>query len=312
MNVLSAGLVIVTCVLLAACGKPRSKDRLSDAEVAYYSATVSATYRPLISFASRIGAVEWVHNGEPQNSEIDEQTAKSLIDNLAASAMTIRQLKTDGVSEETRALAEDIAARRAATSLSFRNVRRPDAAMEFLGWLIDSASLNDRHGNERERDEIRMKMGMQRLGGYASATAKASIQEAEATERFKQSESEILRLIETHRIALGGMKAIQLPSQDATGLRIISEQQARAEKVSKGINAALLDQTLRGSKVGTWIFAANEVKSVKILSTQIKGHCILQEAEIDVYAPIGGARKLKVRMAHEVFVDETIRLIAVR
>lgn len=306
-------IILVASLLLTGCGKFWKKDALPDEEKAYYSATIHAAYRPLISTNSRMQALQWVYGSQISEDMLAEKIANPLNEGCKWSAMTIRALVADKVSLETRALAEEIAARRSATSLSFSGVRRPDAGVEFIGWLVDAASVDERYGDEQERDDLRMRMGLQRIGNYAQGVARAKLQEQQNANTFQQYENEIMLLIEKHRIALGGAKALQLGSVASIAGEILAEQTKRAEQVSRQFDVKLVEGTLLGSSSATWNnFEAGEIKAYRTVESKVIGHCIVTDAEIDVVGRINGARKLRVKMAHEVYIDGTVRLLAIR
>lgn len=299
--------------LLTGCERPSKKSQLPEAEKAYYASIIHYTNRPIITFGSSSAACEWVYEGAQIPAEVQLAVTADFFTQLGYSAQVLRQLKSAGVSLETRGLAEDIAARRAALGLSFSNHRQPSVEAEIIGWLADAISLDERHGDERQRDELRMKMAFQRLGNYAGSTLRAAADGQKASADLERVEKEIRLIIENHRIALGGKVATQLTNHETCAMEIIDEQRSRAEKVSRTFTPALLDQTLRGARVDDWTFEEGEIKKVNILSTQIAGHCILHEAVIEmVGARSGRAHKVKVRMAHRVYVNETVDLLALR
>lgn len=311
-NLTSKHLWIFAAALMPGCEKSSKNVNLAEEEKNFYGAVIHQANRPIVTFASNVAACEWVFKNEVLPTDVQESLLREHFAQVDLSSRSLRALNPKGVSIESRGLAEDIAARRAMLALAHANIRHPDAGAEILGWIADAISLNDSHGNERQRDELRMQMAFQRLGNYAGAAVRTAASEQKVMADNERIEREIRILIENHRIALGGVRATQLIGTEQSAMQILEEQRMRAEGASKSFTPAVLDQTLRGRKVDGWVFEQGEIKAVTMLSTQIMGNCVLNEAVLDVVGTRSlQQRKIRVRMAHNVYVNGNVSLIAI-
>lgn len=304
-------LAALTVALLAGCGKSKDKNQVTEAEKAYYAAVIQTAYRPYVSTMSEVAAWDWVCGAKNVDSSTQSALLQELAERLGECSVRIRRMETDDVSIETRGLAEDIACRQARFSLAAAKVRYPDADTEFVGWLADVIALNGKNLDAQQAEELRVNMGMQRLGNYVKGTIQAKAQEIEASADVQRTAQEMKSLIENHRVAIGGIRAAQLINPDDVVQQIVMEQSARAHNASSRVNLGLLSKTLVGKRAAGWTFEPGEIKAVRIIETQLRGHCILTEAEIDVIGSMSGARTLRVRMAHQVFIDDSMQLLAI-
>lgn len=307
-------LAILLMVTTAGCKKQETK--VSEAEKSYYSQLIQATYRHSISTQSRVQALQWVHQGRAPESILQSATGDNLKSHLEASAQRIRSIPKQGkeISMETLGLAEEVAARRSLQSLRMNEVSKPDAAAEFVRWLIDAASLDTTQGTEQQRDELRMRMMFARIGNFAAQSARSELLMEENQRSVQQLEADILAQLELHRTRIGGKRAVQLGAIADHAALVIQEQEGRAAETGKLLTLDLVEKTLIGSSSANWRnFEAGEIKYFKIVSQSVAGHCILTEAELEVVSKTGNTKRtLTVRMAHELFLDGSIRLLAIQ
>jgi hypothetical protein len=290
------------------------KQGVSEADRNYYSKVIQIGYRPQVVIQSRIESLNWVYKGNPPAESINQALSDSELPvQYKRSSDMIRSIPHNGVSTDILSIGEEVAARRALQSLAQAEVAKPDAAAEIIRYIIDAATIEKQGLTERQVDEMRMQMMLQRIGGFAAQTARSELLQADNQKTVQQLETEIAAAIERHRITIGGKKSVQLGNVTDHATLVLHEQSARAEAVSKSLSVELVEKTLVGLSSAQWRnFRQGEIKHMKVISQRIVGHCILTEADLDMQAtPNSPVRTVRIRMAHAVFLDGSLRTFAI-
>ncbi len=94
---------------------------------------------------------------------------------------------------------------------------------------------------------------------------------------------------------------------------IIDEQESRAKDAWKRLGQEQIYSLLQGTHTtaGDWVFEPGELKSLKIESARITGHCVLAELTLDLVGRRAGAKTIKTRAAFTVFKDSSVGLIGI-
>lgn len=92
---------------------------------------------------------------------------------------------------------------------------------------------------------------------------------------------------------------------------IVDEQESRAKASWKRLSQEQLFSMLQGTHTtaGDWVFEPGELKSLKIESATIKGHCVMSDLTLELVGQRAGPRTIKIRAAFAVFKDGSLGLI---
>lgn len=94
---------------------------------------------------------------------------------------------------------------------------------------------------------------------------------------------------------------------------IIDEQESRAKGVWKRLSQEQIYALLIGTHTvsGNWQFEPGEMRSLKVESASIKGHCVMSDLTLELLGQTAGPKTIKIRAAFAVFKDGPVGLIGV-
>ena len=269
---------------------------------------VGYAIRPAVTARSEAAAIEFI---DTKNEEAKMKQAMGCIERMGVSSkFAAHYLYVQGdllKDPQARLLANQLARTREKQAGQCSTLQAPSTLGLELGmFLANSFAINmtekdKRIANRRVEEQLKSQFSSnieQRLA------FKANIQAISDTEK------ELAGIIDP---SLGSESIFTSKSakvRDAIET-IIDEQESRAKDAWKRLSQEQIYSLLVGTHTmaGGWQFEPGEMRTLKVESASIKGHCVMADLTLELIGQTAGPRTIKTRAAFTVFKDGTVGLI---
>ena len=269
---------------------------------------VGYAIRPAVTARSEAAAVEFI---DTKNEEAKMKQSMGCIERMGVSSkFAAHYLYVQGdllKDPQARLLANQLARTREKQAGQCSTLQAPSTLGLELGmFLANSFAINmtekdKRIANRRVEEQLKSQFSSnieQRLA------FKANIQAISDTEK------ELAGIIDP---SLGSESIFTSKSakvRDAIET-IIDEQESRAKDAWKRLSQEQIYSLLVGTHTmaGGWQFEPGEMRTLKVESASIKGHCVMADLTLELIGQTAGPRTIKTRAAFAVFKDGTVGLI---
>ena len=264
--------------------------------------------RPAVTARSEAAAIEFI---DTKNEEAKMKQAMGCIERMGVSSkFAAHYLYVQGdllKDPQARLLANQLARTREKQAGQCSTLQAPSTLGLELGmFLANSFAINmtekdKRIANRRVEEQLKSQFSSnieQRLAFMANI------------QTISDTEKELAGIIDP---SLGSESIFTSKSakvRDAIET-IVDEQESRAKDAWKRLSQEQAYSLLVGTHTvaGGWQFEPGEMRSLKVESTSIKGHCVLAELTLDLVGQTAGPRTIKIRAAFTVFKDGSVGLI---
>lgn len=264
--------------------------------------------RPAVTARSEATAIEFI---DTKNEEAKMKQAMGCIERMGATSRHVANflyVQNDLLKDpQARLLAYRLALSREKQAGNCAALKAPSTFGSELGlFLANSFAINmmekDKRVAERRVEE--------QLKSQFSGNLEQRFSFIANMKNIADTEKEIAAIIDP---SLGSESIFTSKSakvRDAIE-NIIDEQESRAKDVWKRLSQEQIYSLLIGTHTvaGGWQFEPGEMRSLKVESTSIKGHCVLAELTLDLVGQRAGAKTIKIRAAFTVFKDGSVGLI---
>ena len=290
---------LLTLCLVAASAKAGLS--ISDDPVVY-------AIRPAVTARSEAAAIEFI---DTKNEEAKMKQAMGCIERMGAASRHVTNflyVQNDLLKDpQARLLAYRLALSREKQAGNCASLKAPSTFGAELGtFLANSIAINmtekDKRVAERRVEE--------QLKSQFSGNLEQRFSFIANMKNIADTEKEIAAIIDP---SLGSESIFTSKSakvRDAIET-ILDEQESRAKDAWKRLSQEQTYALLVGihTAAGGWPFEPGEMRSLKVESASIKGHCVLAELTLDLVGQTAGPRTIKIRAAFTVFKDGSIGLI---
>jgi len=264
--------------------------------------------RPSISARSETSAIEFINTGD---EEAKLKQAMGCIERMGLSskfASNYLYVQNELLNDpQASVLAYRLALSREKQSDYCSTLKAPSNLGTELGlflgksFAINMSEQSKRVANRRIEDELKS-----RSFGYLEQRINFGI----GIKNIGDTEKEIAGIIDP---AVGAESIFSSKSsrvRDAIEA-ITHEQESRAKDSWKRLNPDQIYSLLLGTHTiaGDWAFEPGELKSLKIDSVSIKGHCVLAELTLDLVGRRAGARTIRLRAGFVTYKNGSVGLI---
>ena len=264
--------------------------------------------RPAVTARSEAAAIEFI---DTKNEEAKMKQAMGCIERMGAASRHVTNflyVQNDLLKDpQARLLAYRLALSREKQAGNCASLKAPSTFGAELGtFLANSIAINmtekDKRVAERRVEE--------QLKSQFSGNLEQRFSFIANMKNIADTEKEIAAIIDP---SLGSESIFTSKSakvRDAIET-IVDEQESRAKDSWKRLSQEQIYPLLQGvhTTAGDWVFEPGELKSLKIESARITGHCVLAELTLDLVGRRAGPKTIQIRAAFTVSKDGSVRLI---
>ena len=264
--------------------------------------------RPAVSARSEAAAIDFINTTD---EEAKMKQAMACIERMGAAsrhAANFLYVQNDLLKDpQSRLLAYRLALSREKQAGNCASLKAPSTFGSELGmFLANSFAINMTEKDKR----IAERRVEEQLKSQFSGNLEQRFSFIANMKNIADTENEIAGGIDPSLGAESIFASKSARVRDAVD-SIIEEQESRAKASWRRLSQEQIYSLLQGvhTTAGDWVFEPGELKSLKIESARITGHCVLAELTLDLVGRRAGAKTIQIRAAFTVSKDGSVRLI---
>jgi hypothetical protein len=290
--------------LLALClaaGTAKADLSLNDDPVAY-------AIRPAVSARSEFAAIEFINTTDESAKTTQAVRAIERMGAASKHAANYLFVQNDLLKDpQARLLAYRLALAREKQAGNCFSLKAPSEFGTELGlFFLNSFAINISEKNKR----VAERRVEEQLKSQFSGNLEQRFSFITNMKNIGDTEKEIAAVIDP-AVGSESIFASKSPRVRDAIESIVDEQESRAKDSWKRLSQEQIYSLLQGTHTtaGDWVFEPGELKSLKIESATITGHCVLAGLTLDLIGRRAGAKTIQIRAAFTVSKDGSVRLI---
>ncbi len=264
--------------------------------------------RPAVSARSEFAAIEFINTTDESAKMAQSMSSVERMGLASKYAANYLYVQNDLLKDpQARLLAYRLALAREKQAGNCFSLKAPSEFGTELGlFFLNSFAINMSEKNKRVAERRVEEQMKSQLNGYLEQRISFSI----SIKNIGDTEKEIASIIDPADGSESIFTSKSARVRDAIE-SIVDEQESRAKDSWKRLNPEQIYSLLQGTHTtaGDWVFEPGELKSLKIESATITGHCVLAGLTLDLVGRRAGAKTIQIRAAFTVSKDGSVRLI---
>jgi hypothetical protein len=294
-------IVSLALALFLAAGSAKAGLSISDDPIVY-------AIRPAVSARSEFAAIEFINTTDESAKMAQSMSSVERMGLASKYAANYLYVQNDLLKDpQARLLAYRLALAREKQAGNCFSLKAPSEFGTELGlFFLNSFAINMSEKNKRVAERRVEEQMKSQLNGYLEQRISFSI----SIKNIGDTEKEIASIIDPAAGSESIFTSKSARVRDAIE-SIVDEQESRAKDSWKRLNPEQIYSLLQGTHTtaGDWVFEPGELKSLKIESATITGHCVLAGLTLDLVGRRAGAKTIQIRAAFMGSKDGSVRLI---
>jgi hypothetical protein len=294
-------IVSLALALFLAAGSAKAGLSISDDPIVY-------AIRPAVSARSEFAAIEFINTTDESAKMAQSMSSVERMGLASKYAANYLYVQNDLLKDpQARLLAYRLALAREKQAGNCFSLKAPSEFGTELGlFFLNSFAINMSEKNKR----VAERRVEEQLKSQFSGNLEQRFSFIANMKNIADTENEIASIIDT-AVSSESIFASKSPRVRDAIESIVDEQESRAKDSWKRLNPEQIYSLLQGTHTtaGDWVFEPGELKSLKIESATITGHCVLAGLTLDLVGRRAGAKTIQIRAAFMVSKDGSVRLI---
>jgi len=294
-------IVSLALALFLAAGSAKAGLSISDDPIVY-------AIRPAVSARSEFAAIEFINTTDESAKMAQSMSSVERMGLASKYAANYLYVQNDLLKDpQARLLAYRLALAREKQAGNCFSLKAPSEFGTELGlFFLNSFAIKMSEKNKR----VAERRVEEQLKSQFSGNLEQRFSFIANMKNIADTENEIASIIDTAVSSESIFTSKSAKVRDAIE-SIVDEQESRAKDSWKRLSQEQIYGLLQGTHTtaGDWVFEPGELKSLKIESATITGHCVLAGLTLDLVGRRAGAKTIQIRAAFTVSKDGSVRLI---
>jgi hypothetical protein len=294
-------IVSLALALFLAAGSAKAGLSISDDPIVY-------AIRPAVSARSEFAAIEFINTTDESAKMAQSMSSVERMGLASKYAANYLYVQNDLLKDpQARLLAYRLALAREKQAGNCFSLKAPSEFGTELGlFFLNSFAIKMSEKNKR----VAERRVEEQLKSQFSGNLEQRFSFIANMKNIADTENEIASIIDTAVSSESIFTSKSAKVRDAIE-SIVDEQESRAKDSWKRLSQEQIYGLLQGTHTtaGDWVFEPGELKSLKIESATITGHCVLAGLTLDLVGRRAGAKTIQIRAAFMVSKDGSVRLI---
>jgi len=264
--------------------------------------------RPAVSARSEFAAIEFINTTDESAKMAQSMSSVERMGLASKYAANYLYVQNDLLKDpQARLLAYRLALAREKQAGNCFSLKAPSEFGTELGlFFLNSFAIKMSEKNKR----VAERRVEEQLKSQFSGNLEQRFSFIANMKNIADTENEIASIIDTAVSSESIFTSKSAKVRDAIE-SIVDEQESRAKDSWKRLSQEQIYGLLQGTHTtaGDWVFEPGELKSLKIESATITGHCVLAGLTLDLVGRRAGAKTIQIRAAFTVSKDGSVRLI---